>query len=280
MPPTSSQAVSLTVLVPAYEAAAFLRDSLEKLRAFLIESGRSAELLVIDDGSRDATHDVLEAFARDHDWTGRLQFRFARNAQNRGKGFSVRRGWLLARGENIVFTDADLTYPVENLRGVLEALEGGADVVYGSRMHAESRYVVAPSFFGKLFTRHFMGRVFNWLARLIVLPGVLDSQAGLKGLRKSAARDLAGRIRLDRFSFDVELLFVARRRGFSLRDCPVLFLYRKEPSTVRFVRDSLGMLRDMMLVRWRGFRGVYDRDVPGRVLDEIERGGAPAEASP
>jgi len=181
----------------------------------------------------------------------------------------------LARGEFVVFTDADLTYPVDNCQPLLDALAAGADVVYGSRMHPDSRYVVAPTFFGKLFTRHFMGRTFNLLLRLIVVRGVLDSQAGLKGCRKAAAVQLAHRVRLPRFSFDVELFFVARRLGLSIVECPVQFIYRKEPSTVHFVRDSLAMVRDMLRVRLRGWRRVYDRELDAAALADLEHGGAP-----
>lgn len=281
MAATPSQPASLTLLIPVYNGAAFLENTLRQAWDWLTGLDRPTELLVVDDGSRDRTPEILAEFAARHAGSERPKLSLLCNQPNRGKGYAVRRGWLCAGSELVVFTDADLTYPLDNLLPLVVALEGGADLAYGSRMHPDSRYVVAPTFFGKLFTRHLMGRMFNLLVRTIVVPGVLDSQAGLKGLRGPAARELAGRVQLNRFSFDVEMLYVARRRGYTLRDCPVLFLYRKEPSTVHFVRDSLAMLRDMLRVRWRGLRGGYERPLPPALLDELRRGGkAPAPGKP
>ncbi len=272
---SASSPPRLTLVLPVYNGAHFLRESLARAHDWLAQQDESTELLVVDDGSTDATPAIVAEFAASRA-PGRCLVTCVRNQQNRGKGFSVRRAFLLARGEFVIFTDADLTYPVDNCQPLLDALCAGADVVYGSRMHPDSRYVVAPTFFGKLFTRHFMGRTFNLLLRLIVVRGVRDSQAGLKGCRKAAAVQLAHRVRLPRFSFDVELFFVARRLGLSIVECPVQFIYRKEPSTVHFVRDSLAMVRDMVRVRLRGWRRVYDRELDAVALLDLEHGGAPA----
>jgi dolichyl-phosphate beta-glucosyltransferase len=269
----SSSSVSVTLVLPVYDGAASLGRSLAATWQWLETQPQPGELLIVDDGSRDATPDVIAEFVAQHRSRGRTRITAVRNERNRGKGFAVRRGWLLARGDYVLFTDADLTYPVENLAALVQALARGADVVYGNRMHAASRYVVAPGFFAKLFTRHLLGRAFNLLARALVLPGIADTQAGLKGVRRAAGALLAGRVRLDRFSFDVEMLFVARRLSLTVVDCPVLFLYRKEPSTVRFLRDSARMLRDMLRVRWRSLAGEYDRPLPRERLAELEQGG-------
>lgn len=251
---------SLTVILPVYRGASYLQRSLLQAHAWLAQQPQSTELLVIDDGSDDDTPDIIAAFVASVRENDRPKLTVLRNEPNRGKGYALRRAFLHARGDNVVFTDADLTYPIENVAHLVTALDAGADVVIGSRMHPDSRYVVAPSFFGYLFSRHLAGRVFNLLVRTLVVGGVLDSQAGLKGFRREVARSLAPRIRLGRFSFDVELLFIARRLGLRIVDCPVRFIYRKEPSTVHFLRDSLAMVRDIARVRWRGWRGVYDRE--------------------
>ncbi len=263
----------LTLVIPVYNGARFLRSSLAQAKTWLEAQPYSGELLVVDDGSADPTASILRAFAEAAPDTARCRLTVLRNARNRGKGFSVRRAFLHAAGEIVVFTDADLTYPIRNVEPLVAALEAGADLAYGSRMHLDSRYVIAPTFFGKLFTRHLMGRTFNLLLRWLVVGGVSDSQAGLKGCRKPAATLLAQRVRLNRFSFDVELFFVARRHGLQLAECPVEFIYRKEPSTVRFVRDSLAMVGDMLKVRWRGWRGVYDRDPDAATLSDLRSGG-------
>jgi glycosyltransferase involved in cell wall biosynthesis len=264
---------TLTLVIPVYNGARFLASSLQQAHDWLVDQPFGVELLVVDDGSSDATAQVIAEFAAQHP-ASRCRFTFLRNARNRGKGFSVRRAFLHAAGELVVFTDADLTYPIDNCEPLIQALQAGADLVYGSRMHADSRYVVAPSFFGKLFTRHFMGRTFNLLLRMIVVRGVMDSQAGLKGCRRDAARQMATRVQLPRFSFDVEMFFVAARLGLRIVECPVQFIYRKEPSTVHFVRDSLAMVRDMLRVRWRGMRGVYEREPDPAMVQDLRDGGA------
>lgn len=252
---------SLTLVVPVYNGGHFLRSSLEQAWNWLAAQRRPTELLVVDDGSTDTTQGVIDAFARAVAGREGPTFRALRHEPNRGKGAAVRRGLLEASGELVVFTDADLTYPIQNVGTIVTALEDGADLAYGDRMHPESRYVVAPTFFGYLFTRHAMGRVFNLLVRGFVVPGVMDTQAGLKGVKRAGAARLAVG-RMNRFSFDVELLFLARRFGMRLASCPVRFVYRKEPSTVRFLRDALRMVRDMARIRYWGWRGVYDRPPP------------------
>src|SRR5262245_34436346 len=210
-PPLAPSALpSLTLVIPVYNGATFLAGSLASAWQWLSAQPRECELLVVDDGSSDATAEVIASFAASVGAPARPLLTVLRNAQNRGKGFSLRRAFLHARGELVAFTDANLTYPLQNVEPIVQALQDGADVAYGSRMHLGSRYVVAPSFFGKLFTRHLMGRVFNLAVRALVVRGIKDTQAGLKGFRQSAARTLAVRVRLDRFSFDVETFFVAR----------------------------------------------------------------------
>jgi hypothetical protein len=177
----------LTLVIPVYQGGSFLADSLRQAWAWLANQPRATELLVVDDGSSDASAQIVADFAGRHASTPGRVFTALRNAENRGKGFSIRRAFLHAGGDLVVFTDADLTYPLDNVGVLLNALESGADVAYGSRMHAGSRYVVAPSFFGKLFSRHLLGRTFNLLVRMLVVRGVHDTQAGLKGFRRTAA---------------------------------------------------------------------------------------------
>lgn len=266
----------LTLVLPVYRGASFLARSLADAHAWLAQLEGGTELLVVDDGSDDGSAAILEAFQARVAGLPGPEVRLLRNDRNCGKGYSLRRAFLHARGAFVVFTDADLTYPIENVAPLVAALADGADVAIGSRMHRDSRYVVAPSFFGYLFTRHLSGRVFNLLVRMLAVPGILDTQAGLKGFRREAARRLAPRIRLGRFSFDVELLFVARRLGLRIVDCPVRFIYRKEPSTVRFVRDSLAMVRDIVRVRWRGWRKAYDPEPSPAAVQALRDGAATA----
>ena len=237
------------------------------------------ELLLVDDASPDRSWELIGELEKK--FRGRKTvLRAFKNNENRGKGFSVRRGMLLARGDFRIFTDADLTYPVEDAGNLLDALKNGADLAIGSRMHKDSRYIVAPDFLRYIYSRHLFGRIFNLLVRILVVPGIYDTQAGLKGVRKEVVGDLFPRGRLQRFSFDVELLFIARLLGFKIKQCPLQFYYHKEPSTVHFARDSFWMFLDMLRIRWRSFRGRYRVATPPAAILEDPACGPELSRSP
>ena len=258
---------SLSLILPIYNSAAFLEESLSSCWDWLAGLERETELLLVDDGSTDATPEILREFAERMCGQSGPRILLCRNEPNMGKGFAVRRGMLSATGDLRIFTDADLTYPIENAEVLIAELENGAALAIGSRMHPESRYIVAPDFLRYVYTRHTIGRVFNLLVRMVLLPGILDTQAGLKGFTAAASDQVIPRGDRHRFSFDVELLFIARQLGLSVAQCPVRFIYRKEPSTVHFFRDTLLMVWDMTLVRLRGWSGRYRRPVsPDQVL--------------
>ncbi len=260
--------VHLSLIVPAYRSASYLERSLERAARWLAAKEQDTELLVVDDGSPDDTFDVARRFAASHG-PGKPRIRVLRNAQNRGKGFSVRRGMLAAAGRFRLFTDADLTYPIEGADLLVAALEDGYDLAVGSRVHPDSIYEVPATFLRYIFTRHVAGRIFNLVVRSLVVPGILDTQAGIKGMTAAAARNVFPRVRSFGFSFDVEMLFIARRLGLRTAQVPVRFLYNKEPSTVHFLRDSLRMLVDMARIRWRGLSGAYDRaPSPDEILQD------------
>ncbi len=270
---------SVSLILPVYRSAHFLEDSVRRCMDWLDALPEETELLLVDDASPDQSWDLIKELAQR--FGGRkTDFRAFKNNENRGKGFSVRRGMLLARGDFRIFTDADLTYPVEDAANLLEALRGGADVAIGSRMHKKSRYIVAPDFLRYIYTRHLFGRIFNLLVRILVVPGIYDTQAGLKGVRREVADDLFPRGRLQRFSFDVEILFVARLLGCRIQQCPLHFYYRKEPTTVHFVRDSFRMFLDMLRIRWRSFRGRYRVVTPPSAILEDPACGPELSQSP
>lgn len=248
--------VPVSVVIPAYNAAPFLAQSVERAVAWLAERGGPFEVVVVDDGSSDGTPDILADLAR-------LEpVRVLRHEPNRGKGYAVRRGMLEATGARRVFLDAGLTYPPSNLEPVLRALADGADVAIGSRVHPESRYTVACSAFRTLYLRHLMGRTYNRIVRAAVVGGVSDTQAGIKGMTAAAAEALFSRARLERFAFDVEVLYLARRLGLRVVEVPVRFEYRDERSTLRLVRDGARMLRDLLSIRRRARRGAYELPAP------------------
>ncbi len=253
-----------TLILPVYDAAAFLEGTLRDARAWLAGRAEPWELIVIDDASRDGTREILDAFTRAH---GDEAIRVLRFDANHGKGFAIRVGLDRASGRFAIFTDCDLAYPLTNIDGILSRLANGADAAIASRVAAESTYLIKPGFFPYLVTRHVMGRVFNAISRAIAVPRLLDTQAGLKGFRTAAVRPLLSRLRLDGFSFDVELLRGLIDRGARIDEVAVAFRYDTEPSTVNFTLDALRMARDLVRVRWRSLRGRYAGDfAPRRVI--------------
>jgi predicted glycoside hydrolase/deacetylase ChbG (UPF0249 family)/glycosyltransferase involved in cell wall biosynthesis len=241
-------------ILPVFNGERFLHENLETVRRWLAARPEAWELIVVDDASTDRTPAILEAFLRDHPRDAVVPVRFT---ENRGKGFATRVGLGLARGAYALFTDCDLAYPVENAARILEALDRGAGVAIACRVLPQSAYTMSPTFFSYLYTRHLTGRIFNWICRLLTVPGILDTQAGLKGFRTEVVRPLLGHLIMDGFSFDVELLRALLDRRASIVEVPVAFRYDSEPSTVRFLLDSAQMLRDLALIRLRSLRGRY-----------------------
>ncbi len=226
--------VALSIVVPAYQEEARIRRSLETLAAFLRARGEPFEVIVVDDGSRDGTPALVEEFVRGHDG-----FALARLPENRGKGAAVRAGMARTRGARVLFTDADLSTPLEELDALDRELANGADVAFGSRGMAASRLVVRQPWY-----RERMGKIFNGIVRLITGIPFRDTQCGFKLLRGDAARALAAEMREDGFSFDVELILLARRRGLALREVPVAWR-NDRGSRVNPVRDSAAMLASL-----------------------------------
>jgi dolichyl-phosphate beta-glucosyltransferase len=244
--------IHLSVVVPVRNGADRLPLHLDTLRAFLHAQTRPTELILVDDQSESAAARLLADFGREVGAATVL-----RNDSNRGKGFSVARGMLAARGAYRVFTDADLAYPLDEITHLVQELERGSDVAIACRVLPESRYVMSPSFFSYLYTRHVMSRIFNRVVRLALLPGILDTQAGLKGFTARAGELIFPRLTIAGFGFDVELLYIARRHGLKIVQAAVRYRYDDEPSTVRFVADAFEMLEDLVRIRWNDWRGRY-----------------------
>ena len=243
----------LTLVVPCYNGEDRLPAALAQLSAFLAIQSYSSELVIVDDCSDEPAARILREYA-----AARPGITLIRNEKNLGKGRSVGRGMLAGSGKFRVFTDADLAYPPEEVNKILRDLEAGADVAIACRVLPESRYLMSPSFFHYLYTRHVMSRVFNLLARAVLLRDVLDSQAGLKGFTAKATEMVFPRITIPRFGFDVEALFIAQKHGLAVKQTAVYFRYDEEPTTVRFAQSAMTMATELLQVRVNDWRGKYD----------------------
>ncbi|HEX9310729.1 MAG TPA: glycosyltransferase [Gemmatimonadaceae bacterium] len=249
--PTAARPL-LSIVIPTWNGGRQLSATLTHMREFRSRLEFQTEIVVVDDCSERSTARIAGDFAADNGLTVVL-----RNEINRGKGHAVARGMLHASGAYRIFVDSDLAYPSCQITKLLRALEAGNDVAIACRVLPESRYVMSPTFFHYLYTRHVMSRVFNRLAQRVLLPGILDTQAGLKGFTARAAQIVFSRQTLCGFGFDFECLFIARLHGLKIEQVPVDFHYNDEPSTISFARHGAAMLMDLLRVRRNGARGIY-----------------------
>lgn len=236
--------VFLSIVIPAYNEERRLPGTLEAIADHLKGQAYTAEIIVVENGSTDRTADVVREFARQHP-AARLLI-----SPRRGKGLAVKVGMLAARGAYRFLCDADLSMPIEELvRFVPPALEGYG-VAIGSREARGARRYDEPLY------RHMMGRVFNGLVKLVAVPGLEDTQAGFKCFTAAVAQDVFTFQTMEGFGFDVEVLFIARKRGYRIVEVPIQWYYRAD-SRVRVVSDTLRMFRDVLMVRWNNLRGIY-----------------------
>jgi dolichyl-phosphate beta-glucosyltransferase len=240
------------LVIPVHHCAGSLERSLEEIELFLRDAPLRTEVLLVDDhGSDPEAGRMLRRFAT------RPGVRLLRNDRNRGKGFSVRRGMLESTAQCRVFTDADIAYPLDEVWRIVSRMQRGADVAIACRVHHDSKYIMNVSYLRYFYTRHLLSRAFNQVVRLALLPGVHDTQAGLKGYTARAAEQVFPQVRIRGFGFDLECLYLARRFGFQIDQLPVRYRYADEPSTVRFVSDGVTMAADLARIRWRGWTGKY-----------------------
>jgi len=239
---------TLSVVIPAYNEARRLPATLARVHEHLAVRGVAHEILVVDDGSADATADLARA-AGD-------PVRVLRHEPNRGKGYAVRRGMLAATGERRLMTDADLSTPIEELARLEAEIDRGFDVAIGSRAVAGARIEVhQPAY------REAMGRLFNLLVQALLLPGLADTQCGFKLFTAAAAEAAFRACRLDGFSFDVEALYVARRRGLRVAEVPIV--WRNDAATRVGLGGGSAAFADLLRIRLLALLGAYGPRGPG-----------------
>jgi dolichyl-phosphate beta-glucosyltransferase len=243
----SSGLPELTIIIPAYNEELRLPATLEHIAAYVRASGRETEILVVDDGSNDRTAGVAETFRNKFP-----ALRLLSNGVNRGKGYSVRHGMLEARGRLVLFTDADLSAPIEEADKLLDALETH-DVAIGSRALDRRLIFERQSRF-----REFAGIIFNTVVRLCLRLPFVDTQCGFKAFRREPCRIVFEQQRIERFGFDPELLYLARHHGLRVTEIPVRWGH--SPATkVSMLRDSAQMFFDVLVIRWNSLVGRYPR---------------------
>ncbi len=224
----------VSIIIPAYNEASRIGNSLNRIISYMNNSKYSYEIIVSDDGSRDETIAISESFD---------EVRVVTEGKNFGKGRAVRRGILAAKGTIRIFTDADLSTPIQEIEKLLAELQKGYDVVIGSRAVNDDLIRKHQPFY-----REFMGKTFNKIVQVLVLKGISDTQCGFKGFTEKAAEDIFLRAKMDGFSFDVEILFLADKLGYRIKETAVEW-YNDERSTVSPVVDSIRMFKDITRIK-------------------------------
>ena len=238
-------APDLSIIIPSFNEEKRLPGTLERISSYVKGSGRKTEVIVVDDGSTDRTREVAGSFR------GRIEnLRVVPNGVNRGKGYSVRHGSLEASGEIVLFTDADLSAPIEEADKLLAKMNQ-YDVAIGSRAMNRELIEVHESRF-----REFAGIVFNRIVRTLLRLPFVDTQCGFKAFRREKCKIIFEQQTIERFGFDPELLYLARHHG--LRTIEVAVRWAHSPATkINMWRDSLQMFVDVLIIRWNGMRGKY-----------------------
>lgn len=270
MGPTDLTRVDLSMILPAYNEASRLADTLRELGEFLDRWTGSSEIVLVDDGSNDGTFEL----ARDIAHQLPVPVRGVRYANNRGKGYALKVGFSVARGDRLLSTDCDLSTPLTEVDGFLAALDDGCDVAIGSRKMAGSEVVRHQP-----WLRENLGKLFTRLVRATIAD-VSDVTCGFKAFRGEVGRDLFSRVRIDAWAYDAELLLLARKRGYRLRELPVHWAHR-DGSKVSLLRDAVGSLRDLVRILLNDLLGRYaEPGTAARWDGEWTNGSDPPGATP
>ena len=236
-----------SIVIPAFNEGRRLGPTLEKVLGYVRAQNWDAEVVVVNDGSRDNTADIVRSFAAKDP-----VLRLVENPGNRGKGYSVRNGMLNARGQIVLFSDADLSSPIEEALKLFQALEGGADIAIGSRwLRAETQTQRQP------LHRQLFGRIFNLMLRVTLGLKFKDTQCGFKAFKRAAVQKIFPLQQTERWGFDPEILFLARKFKFKVQEIPVAWGHSGE-TRINPLVDGFRMFVEMLHVRWRDLTGKYE----------------------
>ena len=241
--PTSD---TYSIIIPAYNESARIRGTLDRVLAYTTERRWDAEIIVVNDGSRDDTAEVVREYAAVNS-----RLRLLENPGNRGKGYSVRNGMLHTRGEVLLFTDADLSSPIEEAEKLFAAIAAGADVAIGSRWLRSDLQSQRQPLYRQLF-----GRIFNLMLRITLGLTFRDTQCGFKAFTRRAAQTIFPLQTVERWGFDPELLYLAKKFGFKIAEVPVAWAH-SEGTRISPLRDGIRMFAEMLKIRWNALTGKY-----------------------
>ena len=239
-----------SIVIPAYNEALRIPATLREVIACVREHAWQAEIIVVNDGSTDATASVVRAIAETAP-----ELRLIENPGNRGKGYSVRSGMLQALGEVVMFTDADLSSPMEEAERLFAAIADGADIAIGSRWLEKGRQTHRQPLY-----RQFFGRCFNAVTRFVMGLHFADTQCGFKAFTRAAAQTVFQLQTIERWGFDPEILFIALKRGLRVVEVPVSWGH-DERTRMSYLKDGMKMLEEIAIIRWNALRGRYGKQI-------------------
>jgi dolichyl-phosphate beta-glucosyltransferase len=235
----------LSIIIPAYNEENRLPTTLTEVGSFLNDQSYSSEVWIVNNNSTDRTEEVIQKFCSEY------PFMMALFEETPGKGSAVRKGMLEARGEFLFMCDADLSMPIEQLNKFFPPQLEGVDIAIASRETPGSVRYDEP------LIRHLGGRAMNWLIQLFALPGLNDTQCGFKCFSAAAAKDLFHNQTLPGWAFDIELLYIARQRGLTIKEIPIPWTFY-QGSKVNAIRDAIKIIQDIRIIRQNQKRGLYD----------------------
>jgi glycosyltransferase involved in cell wall biosynthesis len=247
-----SEIPKYSIVIPAYNESASIPATLEQVVGFIRSQGLAAEVVVVNDGSRDQTAELVREFA-----AAAPEVRLLENPGNRGKGYSVRSGLLSARGEVVMFTDSDLSAPIEEAERLFAAIAAGADIAIGSRWLESDRQTHKQPLY-----RQFFGRCFNAVTRTVMGLHFADTQCGFKAFTRAAAQTVFPLQTIEGWGFDPEILFIALKLGFKIREVPVSWAHDAR-TRMSYLKDGMKMLEEIAIIRWNAVRGRYNKKVAG-----------------
>jgi glycosyltransferase involved in cell wall biosynthesis len=242
-----------SIVIPAYNESTRLPATLDSVVCCIRKQGWAAEVIVVNDGSSDTTAEVVRDFARTA-----AEVRLIENPGNRGKGYSVRNGMLQAQGDVVLFTDSDLSAPIEEAVRLFAAIEQGADIAIGSRWLESGRQTHKQPLY-----RQFFGRCFNAVTRMVMGLHFADTQCGFKAFTRQAAQAVFPLQTIERWGFDPEILFIALQRGLRVVEVPVSWAH-DERTRMSYLKDGMKMLEEIATIRWNALRGRYGKRVETR----------------